>query len=264
MLDMDRARYSKEECWAVADALASERLPEINHNSSKVVPANGVYVRYIKRVLDIALSGIALAVTSPINLFLLLGTFIDVGSPVIFKQKRIGKDGKEFTVYKFRNMTNETDEKGELLPAAKRVTRFGKFVRKTSLDELLNFWSVFKGDMSIIGPRPLLPEYTRRYSDRHKMRLSVRPGLECPPRTNINLRPSWQDQFENDVWYVENVSLKTDITMCLNLIRFAFNPKATSSRGNANRGAFMGYSKDGVAIDITAVDDDYAFKIIGH
>lgn len=261
---MKRELYTKEECWMVADALAAERLPEINLKCQSVEPSHSFYARYVKRIIDIVVSGLALIVTSPINLFLLVGTYFDVGIPVLFKQHRVGKDGKQFTVIKFRNMTNDTDEHGELLPAAQRVTRFGKFVRKTSLDELLNFWSVFKGDMSIIGPRPLLPEYTHRYSKRHRMRLAVRPGLECPPRSQDVKRPSWQDQLENDVWYVENVSFKTDLMMCLNLIKFAFSSQAASSRGEANRGAFMGYSMDGEAIDINAVDDDFAVKVVGH
>lgn len=261
---MERELYSKEECWAVADALAEERLPIIDSNCKPVKPSRSWYSRYIKRVLDIVVSGTALLITSPINLVLLVGTYFDVGSPVLFKQQRVGKNGELFTVVKFRNMTNDTDASGELLPANQRVTRFGKFVRKTSLDELLNFWSVFKGDMSIIGPRPLLPEYTHRYSKRHRMRLSVRPGLECPPRWRNENRPTWQDQFENDVWYVENVSLKTDLIMCLNLVRFAFNTQSISSRSEAKRGAFMGYDLDGKAIDINGVDDEFAKRIVGH
>lgn len=261
---MKRELYTKEECWAVADALAAERLPEINLKCKPVEPSKSFYARYVKRIMDIVISGFALIVTSPINLFLLIGTFLDVGIPIFFKQLRVGKDGKLFTVIKFRNMTNDTDDNGELLPAAQRVTRFGKFVRKTSLDELLNFWSVLKGDMSIIGPRPLLPEYTHRYSKRHVMRLAVRPGLECPPRSRNSKRPSWQDQLENDIWYVENVSFKTDVAMCLNLVRFAFSPQASSSRSEANRGAFMGYNLDGEAIDTNSVDDDFAIKVVGH
>ena len=261
---MQRDLYSKEECWAVADALAMERLPVVNANCKPVIPSRNLYSRYIKRVLDILISAIALVITSPINLILLIGTYFDVGSPVLFKQQRIGKDGKPFTVIKFRNMTNDTDESGELLPANERVTKFGRFVRKSSLDELLNFWSVFKGDMRLIGPRPLLPEYTHRYSKRHFMRLSVRPGLECPPRFQNDERPTWQDQFENDIWYVEHISFSTDIKMCINLVKFALNPTASRSRSQASRGAFMGYDLNGEAIDINAVDDGYALKIIGH
>ena len=259
---MNRADYTKEECWAVADELAKERLSAVNASTKEVIPTKSFYTEHGKRLLDIGISAIALIITAPINLGLLVGTYLDVGSPVLFKQQRVGKDGQPFTVVKFRNMTNEVDASGELLPAAQRVTRFGNFVRRTSLDELLNFWSVFKGDMSIIGPRPLLPEYTDRYSNRHRMRLSVRPGLECPPRTMETERHTWQDQFENDVWYVEHVSLKTDIRMCINLVRFAINPNASKARGAAKKTAFMGYDENGVAIDLDSIPDEYAKAIL--
>ena len=259
---MDRARYTKEECWKVADELAKERLAVVNVAAKEVVPANSFYTEYGKRLLDIVISVVTLIITAPINLGLLIGTYLDVGSPVLFKQQRVGKDGRPFTVIKFRNMTNEVDASGELLPAAQRVTKFGRFVRRTSLDELLNFWSVFKGDMSIIGPRPLLPEYTNRYSNRHKMRLSVRPGLECPPRSMKAERHTWHDQFENDVWYVEHVSLSGDIKMCINLIKFAINPSLSRTRGAPKRTAFMGYDKNGVAIDLDSIPDDYAKGIL--
>ena len=158
---------------------------------------------------------------------------------------------------KFRNMRNTTDEKGELLPPAQRVTKFGKFVRKTSLDELLNFWSILKGDMSLIGPRPLVPEYTHRYNKRHKQRLAVRPGLECPPRELNNRVWTWQEQFENDVWYVENVSFLTDCKMIVNLIRFALDRKSANARAMAERGTFMGYDLDGIAINLDGVPQEY-------
>lgn len=184
-------------------------------------------------------------------------TLKDVGRPILFEQKRVGKDGREFTLIKFRNMTNERDERGELLPPSQRVTKFGKLMRKTSLDELLNFWSVFKGDMSLIGPRPLVPEYTSRYSKRHKMRLAVRPGLECPPRELSDHAWTWQEQFENDIWYVEHVSFATDCRMFLNLVRFALDRKNSSVRAAANRGPFTGYDEAGNAISLNQLDQAY-------
>jgi len=171
-----------------------------------------------------------------------------VGSPVLFQQKRVGQDGKPFTLSKFRNMTNEKDENGNLLPPEQRVTPFGRWVRSSSLDELLNFWSVFKGDMSLIGPRPLLPEYTDRYCSYHASRLSVRPGLECPQRKALDHYPSWEEQFENDAWYAQNVSLKTDIVMAVRLVQTAFDHRQTVERGDATRTWFMGYGPDGLAI----------------
>ena len=154
-------------------------------------------------------------------------------------------------------MRNTVDERGELLPAAQRVTRFGKFVRKTSLDELLNFLSIFKGDMSIIGPRPLVPEYSHRYNKRHAARLAVRPGLECPPRELNENVWTWQEQLDNDVWYVENLSLKVDCIMAINLVKFAFDRKSATARATAQRGTFMGYSEDGVAINMAGVPQEY-------
>lgn len=138
----------------LAILLAEERLPIINQKLSTVQPSKTLYARYIKRVIDVIVSGIGLLVTLPINCLIGIITFFDVGRPIFFKQERIGKDEKPFTLIKFRNMRNDRDENGDLLPASIRVTKFGRFVRKTSLDELLNLWSVFKGDMSLIGPRP--------------------------------------------------------------------------------------------------------------
>ena len=165
-------------------------------------------------------------------------TFFDVGAPVIFKQTRIGKDCKPFTIVKFKNMTDERDENGELLLAEYRVTKIGKKIRQTSLDELPQLFLILKGDMSIIGPRPLLPEYLCRYDSRQIMRHAVRPGLECPTYFPMDHVWSWEEQFENDVWYVENCSLKVDIHLCFRVIQMVFDRKGSKTRAAANRGAF--------------------------
>ena len=255
---------TKAQRWAAADRLAEERLPEVNAKSDPVHPSVTLYARYGKRVLDVVISGFALVVTSPINLVAAIMTKKDVGSPILFRQERIGKDGKPFTVVKFRNMTNAVDERGELLRPELRITKFGRMMRKTSLDELLNFWSVFKGDMSLIGPRPLVPEYTNRYSDRHRMRLAVRPGLECPPRSlDCGVR-TWQDQFENDVWYVEHVSFKTDCIMMVNLVRFAFDSKSANARADSSRGSFIGYTSNGYAANQECVPPDLIDEVGGE
>lgn len=253
---MDRSLLTKAQRWGLADWLAEKRLPQVNANSAPVVPSRTLYARFWKRGIDIVVSGVALVITLPVNAVAAVMTLKDVGRPIMFEQTRVGKGGKEFTLIKFRNMTNECDERGELLPASQRVTKFGKFMRKTSLDELLNFWSVFKGDMSLIGPRPLVPEYTNRYSDRHKMRLAVRPGLECPPRELSDHAWTWQEQFENDVWYVENVSFRTDCKMILNLVKFALDRKNSSARAAASRGSFTGYDEQGNAISLAQLDQD--------
>lgn len=254
---MLREDLTKEQRWAVADRLAEERLPMINEELEDVVLSETFYARYVKRILDILLSGCALIVCLPINLIIGIVTYFDVGTPIFFKQERAGRNGKPFVLIKFRNMRNSTDERGELLPAAQRVTGFGKFVRRTSLDELWNFWSVFKGDMSILGPRPLVPEYTHRYNKRHLMRLAVRPGLECPPRRFDGHVWTWQEQFDNDVWYVEHLSFRTDCQMLWNLVRFAFDRESSDARATVQRGTFMGYDESGRAINLDEVPQEY-------
>ncbi|RGY96743.1 sugar transferase [Clostridium sp. AM58-1XD] len=243
--------------WQIADWLAEDRLPAINAKLEGVYLRQNLYSKYIKRLLDIVVSLTALIVTLPINFVIGIITFFDVGRPIFFSQERIGKDGRPFTIVKFRNMRNTMNENGELLPASQRVTKWGTFVRRTSLDELLNFWSVLKGDMSLIGPRPLVPQYLERYSNRHKMRLAVRPGLECPPRGRLDHVLTWQDQFENDVWYVENISFLTDCKLAINLVRFAFDRKNSAARAGAKRGTFMGYDENAVVINYEQVPQEY-------
>lgn len=254
---MDRDSLTKKQRWAIADQLARDRLPSINEALNDVKLNDSLYTRYGKRVLDVIIAGIALIVTLPVNAVIGLITLFDVGFPILFKQQRVGRDGKLFTLVKFRNMRNAFDGKGELLPPSERVTKFGRFVRRTSLDELLNFWSVLKGDMSILGPRPLVPEYTHRYNKRHRMRLAVRPGLECPPRYLDGHVWTWQEQLDNDVWYVEHLSFKTDCQMFINLVKFAFDRKSSAARTTAQRGTFMGYDLEGKAITLDDVPQDY-------
>ena len=258
---MDRDTLTKKQRWQIADLMAQDRLKALNAQCETVKVRDTFYTHYAKRVLDIFFSSIALLVTAPINIVLGIITYFDVGRPIFFCQERTGKDGKSFYIIKFRNMTNEKDERGELLPPAQRVTKFGKFVRKTSLDELLNFWSILKGDMSIIGPRPLVPEYVHRYNARHRQRLSVRPGLECPPHNMKQDVCTWQQQFENDVWYVENISFLTDCKMLINLFRLAIDRKSTKVRAAAGRGVFMGYDKNGQAISLKDVPQEYIDRV---
>lgn len=203
--------------------------------------ANGFYARYVKRILDLVIAIPAFIITFPFNIVFGICTFFDVGKPIIYRQTRIGKDGKPFVMIKYRNMNNNRDEKGNLLPAAQRVTKFGHIMRKYSFDELLNFWSVIKGDMSIIGPRPLPEFFVNRMSDRHKMRAAVRPGLECPVEipANTDLSPfHWK--FEKDVWYVENISFKTDVKMMIDLIKMTLDMR-TRGRHADGLTYFIGY-----------------------
>lgn len=250
--------FNDTERIIMAGYIAEDNQAYANEISAPVKVKNTVYSKYVKRAIDIIVSGLALIITFPINLIMVIVTFFDVGKPILFHQKRIGKDCKEFEIIKFRNMTNDMDAEGNLLPPKDRVTKWGKFVRKTSLDELLNFWSIFKGDMSLIGPRPLVCNYLGRYSDRHKIRYAVRPGLECPCITStVPTGCKWQDKFENDIWYVENISFLTDMKMVLALIQLVFDRKAAASRGIAKRGAFMGYDENGIAMNNSDIPEKY-------
>lgn len=241
---------NKDQRWEVAEILAEVNLPIVNQDLCEVEYRETIYTKYIKRLFDIFFSIIALMILSPIIILIGILTYLDVGHPIIFKQTRIGKNGKAFTMYKFRNMTNETDANGELLHPSKRVTKLGKLMRKTSLDELLNFYSVLKGDMSLISPRPLVEEYTNRYNKRHKCRLLIKPGLECPPIDPSKANRTWQNQFDNDVWYVENLNFKTDLKMTLMFIKLMFNRKNNKQRSSATgKGSFIGYNKEGKVIN---------------
>ena len=253
---MKQTELTKDMRWHIADRLAEERLDKVNQIVKEAHPRNTIYSRYIKRGLDIIFASIALILTLPINFVMLIITFFDVGLPIFFHQDRLGKNGKLFRLTKFRNMRNTRDKRGELLPAEKRVTKFGKFARKMSLDELLNFWSIFKGDMSLIGPRPLVPEYKHRLNKRHYQRMAARPGLECPPRNKLDHVWTWQEQFENDIWYIENLSFLTDCKMAWNLVRFAFDRKSTNARANVKRGIFCGYDYDGTAITYNQLQEE--------
>lgn len=178
------------------------------------------YTMVVKRLLDIVLSGIAIVILSPLFLIISILELIYHGSPIFYAQERPGLHGKIFKLYKFRSMTNEKDENGELLPSEKRLTSFGRFIRRFSLDELPELFCIFTGRMSIIGPRPLLVKYLPFYSKRHMMRHEARPGFAC-----MSLKPiktwTWNDQFENDIWYVENCSLLVDIKMIFAVAREA-------------------------------------------
>ena len=172
-----------------------------------------LYARYIKRILDIVLSLSAIIILSPILLILCILVRIKLGSPVLFKQERPGKDEKIFTLCKFRTMTDEKDVNGNLLPDNVRLTKFGRFLRATSLDELPELFNILKGDMSIIGPRPLLVSYLPYYTEREKKRHSIRPGLTGLAQVSGRNFIDWDKRLEKDIEYVEHLSFKMDITV---------------------------------------------------
>ena len=174
-----------------------------------------MYAKYIKRLLDIVLSLIAIIVLSPVYLIVAIVVRIQMGSPVLFSQDRIGKDEKVFKLYKFRSMTNEKDESGKLLPEEKRLTKFGLTLRSTSLDELPELFSILKGDMSIVGPRPLPTYYGPYYLPEERKRHQVRGGLIPPDGLSKQTTPEWETQFKYDNYYVDNVSFLLDCKVIL-------------------------------------------------
>ncbi len=241
----------------IAEMAKRDNLENVNNNSASVHPKNSVYEKYIKRIIDIL-------ITLPINIILLpvyavigLMVYFDLGRPVIFKQRRTGKNGKPFDLIKFRSMTNKRDIDGQLLPETKRITKLGKIIRKYSLDELISIWLILKGDMSIIGPRPLPVTFDERYSDRHKKRSAVKPGLECPSIDTDGHIRLYQEQFENDIWYVENVSFLVDCKMVLGLIKMVFNHKERSDHAQVGGGAFVGYDEKGQAFSMRRIPEKY-------
>ena len=203
----------------------------------------GPYERFIKRPLDCILAGVALIVLSPLLLVVAIFVKKDMGSPILFKQHRIGKDDKEFSMYKFRSMTDARDENGVFLPDDQRITKLGDFIRKSSIDELPSLINILKGDMAIIGPRPLPTRYLKRYTTEQRRRHEVRPGLSCPATTNGRNCQTWEQQFEGDVWYVDHVSFKTDVRSILDTIRVVLKGEGTTADDGGARGEFIGIAR---------------------
>lgn len=198
------------------------------------------YEKYIKRLLDILLSGLALIVLSPVLLVTAVLVRSKLGSPVIFCQPRPGKDGKIFNLYKFRSMTDQRDENGGLLPDEVRLTKFGRLLRATSLDELPELWNILRGDMSIVGPRPLLVRYLPLYNEEQKHRHDVRPGLTGWAQVNGRNAISWEEKFRLDVWYVEHLSFTLDVKTVFLTVKKVFCREGISSETAATMEEFKG------------------------
>lgn len=197
-----------------------------------------MYRLFIKRLLDIVLSGTALILLSPVYLILAILIRMKLGSPVIFHQERPGKDEKIFTLCKFRTMTDERDENGELLPDAVRLTKFGKLLRATSLDELPELWNIFKGDMSIIGPRPLLVSYLPYYTEEEKLRHTVRPGLTGLAQVSGRNFLDWDRRLQKDVEYVKNLSFLMDLKVTFMTIKVVLVKEDVAEDTNFVEGNF--------------------------
>ena len=194
----------------------------------------------MKRLIDLIVSGLALALLAPV--FLLLGLLIrlKLGSPVLFRQTRPGMNGQPFTMVKFRTMRNATDHHGVPLPDSERLTPFGRLLRSTSLDELPELWNVLKGDMSLVGPRPLLMEYLPLYSQEQQRRHEVRPGITGWAQVNGRNALSWEDKFKLDVWYVDNRTILLDLKILFLTVKKVFVREGISAAGEATMPRFVG------------------------
>lgn len=212
-----------------------------------------LYRRIFKRPMDFILSLLALIVLSPILLIVAFLVRFKLGSPVIFNQQRPGLHERIFTLYKFRTMTDAKDRDGNLLPDSVRLTRFGKLLRSTSLDELPELWNILRGDMSIVGPRPLLVQYLPLYNERQRRRHDVRPGLSGLAQINGRNAISWEEKFELDVQYVENHTFLGDVKIIIDTLKKAVVREGISSGSSETMEEFVGTKN---SIDNTVMQGD--------
>ncbi|WP_217486765.1 sugar transferase [Cytobacillus firmus] len=201
---------------------------------------SGIYRRFIKRAMDFILSLTAIMILSPVFLTVAILVRVKLGSPILFKQERPGLNGKIFTMYKFRTMTDQKDENGVLLPNHIRLTKFGKSLRSTSLDELPELFNILKGDMSIIGPRPLLIEYLPLYNERQRNRHNVRPGLSGLAQVNGRNAISWEQKFNFDIEYVENISFLLDVKIIAQTFLKVFKREGVNKSESVTMERFRG------------------------
>lgn len=200
----------------------------------------GIYEKFIKRGLDLLLSGAALLVLWPVLLVLVVLVRRKLGSPAIFCQERPGKNGKIFRLYKLRTMTDERDENGDLLPDEQRLTSFGRTLRSLSLDELPELWNIFRGDMSLVGPRPLLVKYLPLYNDEQARRHEVMPGLTGWAQVNGRNLVTWEDKFAMDVWYVDHISFALDLKILWLTVKAVLRREGISAQSSATMEEFQG------------------------
>ena len=203
-----------------------------------------IYRRFLKRPLDFILSLIAIVILSPVLITVSILVRVKLGSPVLFKQKRPGLNEKIFTMYKFRTMTDEKEENGVLLPDSVRLTKFGKMLRSTSLDELPELLNILKSDMSFIGPRPLLVQYLPLYNDYQRRRHEVKPGLSGLAQVNGRNAISWEEKFKLDVDYVDNVTFLVDCKIVFKTLKTIFVREGISSDTSDTMEAFTGNHKN--------------------
>lgn len=229
--------------WIIAIAfiagVIAALLDAIDKKSSTHKPY-GPYEKFVKRGLDAFLATGAIIVLSPILLITAFLVRIKLGSPILFTQERPGRDEKIFKMYKFRTMTDDRDKNGDLLPDDQRLPLFGQKLRATSLDELPELFNILKGDMSVIGPRPLLVRYLDRYSEEQHHRHDVRPGLTGYAQAHGRNDVSWENKFAMDVWYTKHVTFKTDMQIIVDTIKTVLKREGISSQTSATMEEFMG------------------------
>lgn len=199
-----------------------------------------VYRRIGKRLMDLTLAVPVLVVLTPLGLVVGGLIRLKLGGPVLFRQPRPGREGRVFEVIKFRTMSNARDADGKLLPDEERLTPFGARLRRLSLDELPTLWNVVRGDMSLVGPRPLLVRYLNRYTPEQRRRHDVLPGVTGWAQVNGRNAITWEEKFEHDVWYVENMSLRTDLAILFRTVAQVLGKRGISAEGHATMPEFMG------------------------
>lgn len=198
----------------------------------------------LKRLFDLLLSSLMLMLAFPLIVAIYVIVRLKLGAPVLFKQQRPGLYGKPFYLYKFRTMSNEKDDNGQLLPDPLRLTRFGMLLRKSSMDELPQLLNVVKGDLSLVGPRPLLMEYLSLYSEEQAKRHMVRPGITGWAQVNGRNAVTWEDRFQRDVWYVENNNLMLDIKILWLTVKKVINSDGISNEGHITMPLFKGTTRN--------------------
>lgn len=198
------------------------------------------YSSFVKPILDRLVAAIALLLLSPIMLGIAIAIYIRMGKPILFAQPRPGKDGRIFNFYKFRTMTDECDSDGNLLPDAQRLTAIGQLLRKTSLDELPQFWNVLIGDMSLVGPRPLLVSYLDRYTPEQARRHEVKPGITGWAQVNGRNTLSWEEKFQLDLWYVDRWNIWLDLKILFVTVIKVFKREGISQPNHATMSEFLG------------------------
>lgn len=207
-----------------------------------------MWARKVKRLIDVTACLITLPVVLVVCGAVALAIWLTMGRPVLFRQKRAGLYGRVFELWKFRTMTNDRDESGRLLPDEKRLTRLGRFLRSTSLDELPQVWNVLRGEMSLVGPRPLLPEYLERYTPEQARRHEVRPGITGWAQVNGRNETTWEERFRRDVWYVDNWSLWLDLKILWLTVIKVLRRAGISRQGHATMPEFLGTGAESATI----------------